>query len=63
MVTFKIKRHKGRSGKSIFAYRVYEIITPSNPSAPQRTVTIQVAKCKTIEAAEAILARCHGGAR
>jgi hypothetical protein len=59
MVTFKIKHHKGRSGKSVFEYRVYEIITPSSPSAPQRTTTLQLAKCKTLEAAEAFLARCE----
>lgn len=60
MTTFKIKLHKGRSGKSVFEWRVYEIITPSNPSAPQRTVTLQLAKCKTREAAERFLARVEG---
>lgn len=50
---YVIKEHKGRSGKSVFAFRVYSIHVRNGCHKQQ----IQLGKFKTRAAAEALLAR------
>jgi hypothetical protein len=43
-----VRKHKGRSGRSVFEWRVYSVIE----AAPGRTITTQLGKYRTQEAAE-----------
>jgi len=43
----KVRHHKGRSGKSVFEWRVYRVITHY-----ARVINIQLGKYRTQEAAE-----------
>ena len=46
--TITVRKHKGRSGQSVYEWRVYRV-TQVNAG---RTITTQLAKCRSQEQAE-----------